>query len=69
MRRRDARAILFCVATTIVVLVISYLALFSYLVSLALAGAWVAFVLTRPRMQRVFRRARGEPDWSGYFEN
>jgi hypothetical protein len=69
MRRRDARAILFCVTTTMVVLVISYLAFLSYIVSLALTGAWAAFVLTRPRMQRVFRRLRGEPDWSGYFEN
>jgi hypothetical protein len=69
MRRRDARAIFFCVTTTMAVLVISYLALLSYLVSLTLTGAWAAFVLTRPRMQRVFRRLRGEPDWSDYFEN
>jgi hypothetical protein len=69
MRRRDARAIVFCVTTTIAVFAISYVALANYLVSLALTGAWAAFVLTRPRMQRVFRRLRGEPDWSGYFEN
>jgi len=26
-------------------------------------------VLTRPRMLRVYRRLRGEPDWGGYFKD
>jgi hypothetical protein len=69
MRPRDLRAILFCAATTLVLLVASYLLVHSILVSLALTGAWDAWLLTRPRMVRVFRRLRGEPDWSGYFKN
>jgi hypothetical protein len=69
MRPRDLRAILFCATTTVLLFAVSFLALRNYFVSLALTGAWAAFVLTRPRMQRVFRRLRGEPDWSGYFKN
>ncbi|MCR5878158.1 hypothetical protein [Phenylobacterium sp. J367] len=69
MRPRDLRAILFCTATTVLLFALSYLAFRNYLASLALTGAWAAFALTRPRMLRVFRRLRGEPDWSGYFKN
>ncbi|WP_041373657.1 hypothetical protein [Phenylobacterium zucineum] len=69
MRARDVRAILFLAATTFLLLAGSYVLLQSVLVSLALAGAWLAFLLTRPRMQRVIRRLRGEPDWNGYFKN
>lgn len=69
MRARDLRAIVFCVTTTIALFVVSYLMFRSYLGTLALVGAYDAWLLTRPRMLRVFRRLRGEPDWSGYFKN
>ncbi|HEY8615172.1 hypothetical protein [Phenylobacterium sp.] len=69
MRARDLRAILFCAATTVLLFAVSGLAFRNWLVTLALTGAWAAFVLTRPRMLRVMRRLRGEPDWGGYFKN
>ena len=69
MRARDVRAIAFCAMSAFGLFVVLFLALDSYLIALALTGAWVAFILTRPRMQRVFRRMRGEPDWSGYFRD
>lgn len=69
MRPRDLRAILFCAATILVVFALSAVLLRNYLATIALTAAWAALVLTRPRMQRVFRRLRGEPDWSGYFKN
>lgn len=69
MRARDVRMIAFCVVSTLVVLAGSWLILHSLLVSLALTAAYAAWTLTRRRMIRVFRRLRGEPDWSGYFDN
>ncbi|WP_374469500.1 hypothetical protein [Phenylobacterium sp.] len=69
MRPRDVRAILFCAVTTLLLFVVSALIFHNWLVTLGLTGAWAAFVLTRPRMLRVMRRMRGEPDWSGYFRN
>jgi hypothetical protein len=69
MRGRDVRAILFCVTTTVALVLISYAALQSFLATLALTAAYDVWLLTRPRMVRVFRRLRGEPDWSGYFKN
>src|SRR6185369_7197678 len=69
MRARDVRAIAFCSITTVLVLALSWLLLGSPLVSLALTGAYAVWLLTRPRMQRVIGRLRGEPDWSGYFSN
>ncbi|MCR5874449.1 hypothetical protein LRS10_09875 [Phenylobacterium sp. J426] len=69
MRARDVRALAFCAVTTLLLLAGSYLVFQSALISLALGGAWLAFVLTRPRLQRVIRRLRGEPDWNGYFRN
>lgn len=69
MRRRDVRAIAFCSVTTIIVLVLSAVLTRNYFASLGLAAAYAAIVFTRPRMLRVFRRARGEPDWSGYYKN
>jgi hypothetical protein len=68
MRARDVRAIAFCVVTTAAVLIGSAATLHNYPACLGLTVAWAAFVLTRPRMIRVFRRLRGEPDWSGYFD-
>jgi hypothetical protein len=69
MRPRDARAIAFCVVTTLLLLVASFVLLRSFLISVAATGAYAALVLTRPRMIRVIRRLRGEPDWGGYFKN
>ena len=69
MRARDIRAIVFCAATTLAVLLVVFLFSRSYLAALIATAAWAILVLTRPRMQRVFRRLRGEPDWSAYFKN
>ena len=69
MRGRDVRAISFCVATTVVLAGIVYVLSRSVIITAALVGAWLAFVLTRPRMQRVIRRARGDVDWSGYYRD
>lgn len=69
MRARDVRAILFCAGATLALLIVSYLAFRNPLASLALAAALAAWLVTRPRMQRVMRRMRGEADWSGYFKN
>lgn len=69
MRARDARAIAFCVTAAILTFAVSWAALHNTLVSLALTAALAAFLATRPRMQRVIHRLRGDPDWSGYFKN
>jgi hypothetical protein len=69
MRARDVRAIAFCVVTVAVLFAALIVLLHVYLVALALTGAYAAWLLTRPRMIRVFRRLRGDPDWSGYFDN
>jgi hypothetical protein len=69
MRARDVRAIAFCGVTTLVLLVGAMLATHSLLVSLALTAAYAAWLLSRPRMIRVYRRLRGDVDWSGYFDN
>jgi hypothetical protein len=69
MRARDVRAIGFCAVTIPGLWILSMALTHSLVVSLALAAGYGAFVLTRPRMLRVFRRLRGEPDWSGYFDN
>ena len=69
MRARDVRAIVFCTVTSLLLLVVSYVAFRSVLGSVALVGAYDAWLLTRPRMVRVIRRLRGDPDWSGYFKN
>ena len=69
MRPRDVRAIVFCGASTLALLSGSQLLLHNAIFSLALSAAYAARVLTRPRMMRVYRRLRGEPDWSAYFDN
>ena len=69
MRARDVRAITFCVVTTAALFGATLVLLHMVLVSVALTAAYVAWLLTRPRMVRVMRRLRGEPDWSGYFDN
>jgi len=68
MRPRDVRAIAFWLATSLILLVGVYLALRSVIAAAALTGAWNAWLLTRPRMRRVFRRLRGETtDFTGYY--
>ena len=69
MRARDVRAIGFC-AVTIIGLFAAVLAVTrSVVVALGLTCAYASWLLTRARMIRVIRRLRGDPDWSGYFEN
>ena len=69
MRARDVRAIAFCFVSMAALLVGALAFTHSLMISLALTAAYGALVLTRPRMLRVYRRLRGEPDWSGYFDN
>jgi hypothetical protein len=69
MRPRDVRAIAFWIVTSVVLLVgVFVLTGRGVLPAVALTGAYNLWLLTRPRMRRVFRRLRGETvDWSGYF--
>ena len=69
MRARDVRAIAFCVVTVALLFAALMVLLHIYLVALALTGAYAVWLLTRPRMVRVIRRLRGDPDWSGYYDN
>jgi hypothetical protein len=69
MRARDVRAIGFCSVTIVGLFALVFALTHNYLAALGLTAAYAALVLTRPRMQRVFRRLRGAPDWSGYFDN
>ena len=69
MRPRDARAIAFCVVTILALAALSFALSQSYVVAFGLGCAYAALVLTRPRMLRVYRRLRGEPDWGGYFKD
>ncbi len=69
MRRRDVRAILFCVVSAAVVFAVSYLLFTDWMVSALLLAAYLVFVLTRPRMRRVRSRLRGDPDWSHYIQD
>jgi hypothetical protein len=69
MRPRDVRAISFCAVTIAGLFALLLAGTHNYLVALGASVAYAALVLTRPRMIRVFRRLRGEPDWSGYFDN
>jgi hypothetical protein len=69
MRPRDVRAIAFCAITILGLAALSFVFSQNYLVALGLTGAYAAFILTRPRMLRVYRRLRGEPDWGGYFKD
>ncbi|HEV2531235.1 hypothetical protein [Phenylobacterium sp.] len=68
MRARDVRAIAFWLTSSLVLLVGAYLVSRSVIASVALTGAYNAWLLTRPRMRRVVRRLRGETvDFSGYY--
>jgi hypothetical protein len=69
MRLRDARAILFWIATSIALFVAVEAAFHRWVVSLLVVAAYNAWLLSRPRMVRVFRRLRGErlERSGGYF--
>jgi len=67
MRARDVRAIAFCVVSTLALAVVTHVLFESEIITLALTAAYSIWLITRPRMQRIFRRIRGGPDWSGYF--
>jgi hypothetical protein len=58
-----------CIAGILLLLVVSMLIGRSWIVSLVLATAYGTWALTRPRMVRIFRRLRGEPSWSNYFDS
>jgi hypothetical protein len=60
MRPRDARAILFWIATSIVLFLALEMAVHRWLLCLFAVAAYNAWLLSRPRMVRVFRRLRGE---------
>ena len=68
MRPRDVRAIAFWLASSLILLLGVYLGLRSVIAAAALTATWNAWLLTRPRMRRVFRRLRGETtDFTGYY--
>jgi hypothetical protein len=68
LRPRDARAIAFWLVTSLVLLVVAYALARSVIVAAVLTVAYNCWLLTRPRMRRVFRRLRGETmDFSGYY--
>lgn len=70
LRPRDVRAILFWLATSLILLVATYLVSHGVIASAALVGAYNAWLLTRPRMRRVFKRLRGETvDFTSYFQD
>jgi uncharacterized protein involved in cysteine biosynthesis len=68
MRARDVRAIAFWITSSLVLLVAVFLATHGVIAAAALTAAYNAWLLTRPRMRRVFRRMRGEATgFSGYY--
>ncbi|CAN7285268.1 hypothetical protein LJR225_001465 [Phenylobacterium sp. LjRoot225] len=69
MRARDVRAIAFCIATTAGLLAAAVVITQSLLAGLVLTAAYDAWLLSRPRMVRLFRRLRGDPGWDAYFDN
>jgi hypothetical protein len=68
MRRRDVHAIAFC-ATTIAAVLVGALVVLQPIPAIAAVAGYSLFILTRPRMIRVFRRLRGDTgwDWSDYY--
>ena len=69
MRPRDLRAIAFCAVSIAAIAALSFVISQSSWLALGVTGSYAAFIATRPRMLRVYRRLRGESDWSGYFKN
>ena len=69
MRPRDARAILFWIASTLALILAMEAAFHNWMLTGIVTAAYNAWLLSRPRMVRVFRRLGGER-WertSGYF--
>ena len=69
MRLRDMRAILFWIATTLLLILAVQAAAHRWILTGVAVAAYNAWLLSRPRMVRIFRRMRGER-WertSGYF--
>jgi len=60
MRLRDVRAIMFCVATTAAIAAATIVLLRDWTLVALLTAAWLALILTRPRMVRVLRRLGGQ---------
>jgi len=69
MRPRDARAILFWIASTIALVIALQAAFHSWILTGITVAVYNAWLLSRPRMIRVFRRLRGEKfeRSGGYF--
>jgi hypothetical protein len=69
MRPRDARAILLWIASTIGLVIALEAALHNWILTSITAAVYNAWLLSRPRMIRVFRRLRGErfERSGGYF--
>lgn len=71
IRARDLRAIAFCVVTAPLAAYVAFSLISDRLIAGAVTVAYAAFIGTRPRMIRVYRRLRGENhwDWSGYYRD
>jgi len=69
MRPRDARAILFWIASTVVLVLAIQAMMHNWMLTSIAAAAYNAWLLSRPRMIRTFRRLRGErlSRSGGYF--
>jgi hypothetical protein len=69
MRPRDARAILFWIASSIALVVALEAVLHNWMLVGITVAVYNAWLLSRPRMIRVFRRLRGEKfeRSGGYF--
>lgn len=63
------RALAFWTTSTVLLAATAYLLSPNLIAVAAIVAAYNAWLLTRPRMVRVFRRLRGAPDWSDYFRN
>ena len=59
MRARDARAILFWIASTFLLIVALEAVLHRWMLTGLIAALYSAWLLSRPRMIRVLRRLRG----------
>ena len=70
MRPRDVRAIAFWLISSLALLVAVFIASHSVIAAAALVAAFNCWLLTRPRMKRVFKRLRGETvDFSSYYQD
>ena len=69
MRPRDARALLFWIASTVALILALQLGAHNWMLTAIAAAAYNAWLLSRPRMIRVFRRLRGErvEQFGSYF--